>query len=138
MRIGELARRAGVSTRALRHYEALGLVTARRAANGYRDYPGTELRAVAEIRALAGLGFTLEETRPFVDCLRAGNSVSGSCADSIAVYRRKLADIDGYLARLSLVREELAAQLAHALAARAQVAGDPRCEFSRPGSLPLR
>jgi len=54
------------------------------------------------------------------------------------VYRRKLADIDGYLARLSLVREELAAQLAHALAARAQAAGDPVCEFSRPGSLPLR
>ena len=138
MRIGELARRAGVSTRTLRHYEVLGLVTARRAANGYRDYPGTELRAVAEIRALAGLGFTLEETRPFVECLRAGNSVSGSCPDSIAVYRRKLADIDGYLARLSLVREELQAQLTHALAARAQAAGDPQCEFSRPGSLPLR
>lgn len=73
MRIGELARRAGVSTRTLRHYEAMGLVTARRAANGYRGYAGAELRAVAEIRALAGLGFTLEETRPFVECLRAGN-----------------------------------------------------------------
>lgn len=138
MRIGELARRAGVSTRTLRHYEAMGLVTARRAANGYRDYAGAELRAVAEIRALAGLGFTLEETRPFVECLRAGNAVSGSCPDSIAVYRRKLADIDGYLARLSLVREELQAQLAHALAARARAAGDPRCEFSRPDSLPVR
>ena len=71
MRIGELARQAGVSTRTLRHYEALGLVTARRAANGYRDYGGAELRAVAEIRSLAGLGFSLEETRPFVECLRA-------------------------------------------------------------------
>jgi DNA-binding transcriptional MerR regulator len=75
MRIGELARRAGVSTRTLRHYEALGLVTARRAANGYRDYAGAELRAVAEIRALAGLGFTLEETRPFVECLRVQRAV---------------------------------------------------------------
>jgi DNA-binding transcriptional MerR regulator len=138
MRIGELARQAGVSTRTLRHYEALGLVTARRAANGYRDYGGAELRAVAEIRSLADLGFTLEETRPFVECLRAGNAVSGSCPDSIAVYRRKLSDIDGYLTRLSRVRAELQAQLAQALAARASSAGDPRCEFSRPGLLPSR
>ena len=85
MRIGELARQAGVSTRTLRHYEALGLVTARRAANGYRDYGGAELRAVAEIRSLAELGFSLEETRPFVECLRAGHALSGSCPDSIAV-----------------------------------------------------
>jgi DNA-binding transcriptional MerR regulator len=138
MRIGELARQAGVSTRTLRHYEALGLVTARRAANGYRDYGRAELRAVAEIRSLADLGFTLEETRPFVECLRAGNAVSGSCPDSIAVYRRKLSDIDGYLTRLSRVRAELQAQLAQALAARAPSAGDPRCEFSRPGLLPSR
>jgi DNA-binding transcriptional MerR regulator len=136
MRIGELARRAGVSTRALRHYEALGLVTAGRTANGYRDYAGPELRAVAEIRSLAGLGFTLEETRPFVECLRAGSPVGGACPDSIAVYRRKLGEVDEYLARLSQVRDELQAQLARALGARAHSAGDPRCEFSRPGSLP--
>lgn len=138
MRIGELARRAGVSTRTLRHYEALGLVTARRAANGYRDYGGAELRAVAEIRSLAELGFTLEETRPFVECLRAGNALSGSCPDSIAVYRRKLSDFDRYLARLLQVRGELQAQLAQALAARAPSAGDPACEFSRSGLLPSR
>jgi len=136
MRIGELARRAGVSTRTLRHYEALGLVTARRTANGYRDYGNAELRAVAEIRSLADLGFTLEETRPFVECLRAGNSVGASCPDSIASCRRKLGEVDGYLARLTQVREELRAQLAVALAARAQAAGDPRCEFSQPGSVP--
>jgi len=134
MRIGELARQAGVSTRTLRHYEALGLVTARRAANGYRDYADSEMRAVAEIRSLAGLGFTLEETRPFVECLRAGNSVGGSCPDSIAVYRHKLRQVDGYLSRLSQVREELQAQLTAALVARAQSAADPRCEFSRPVS----
>jgi DNA-binding transcriptional MerR regulator len=138
MRIGELARQAGVSTRTLRHYEALGLVTARRAANGYRDYARADLRAVAEIRSLADLGFTLEETRPFVECLRAGNSAGGACADSIAVYRRKLGEVDGYLARLSQVRAELQAQLARALVARAQSAGNPRCEFSRSGLLPLR
>ncbi len=135
MRIGELARQAGVSTRTLRHYEELGLVMPRRASNGYRDYASEELRAVAEIRALADLGFTLEETRPFVECLRAGNSLGGSCPDSITVYRHKIGEVDRYLARLSQVREQLQAQLAQALAVRVRSAPDPQCEFSRLASL---
>ena len=64
MRIGEPAERAGVSTRTLWHYESLGLVKAPRTANGHRHYGDADVRAVAEIRSLAGLGFALEETRP--------------------------------------------------------------------------
>ncbi|GAA1877113.1 MerR family transcriptional regulator [Pseudonocardia ailaonensis] len=124
MRIGELAERAGVSTRALRHYEELGLLPARRAANGYRAYGAEDLRAVAEIRTLVGLGLSLEETRPFVECLRAGHPTGGSCASSIAVYRQKLAEVDASLARLGAVRAELETQLQEALRERAP---EPRC-----------
>lgn len=124
MRIGELGRRAGVSARTLRHYEELGLLPARRRANGYRDYDDADLRAVTEIRSLVGLGFALEETRPFVECLRAGHATGGSCPDSIAVYRSKLAEVDAYLARLHDVRTELETQLHAALLARAPT---PRC-----------
>ena len=126
MRIGELGRRAGVSTRTLRHYESLGLLSARRRANGYREYDEGDAAAVAEIRALVGLGFALEDTRPFVECLRAGNASGGSCPDSLAVYRRKLAEVDAYLVRLRRVRDELAAQLHAAQAARAA----PRCALA--------
>jgi DNA-binding transcriptional MerR regulator len=129
MRIGELGRRTGVSARALRHYEELGLLPARRRANGYRDYDDADLRAVTEIRSLVGLGFALEETRPFVECLRAGHATGGSCPDSIAVYRSKLAEIDGYLARLHDVRAELETQLHAALLARAP---EPRCALDLP------
>lgn len=48
MRIGELAELAGVSTRSLRYYEAQGLLRARRAANGYREYGDGDLRMVRE------------------------------------------------------------------------------------------
>ncbi|WP_018505554.1 MerR family transcriptional regulator [Parafrankia discariae] len=112
MRIGELARRAGTSPRALRHYEDQGLLAARRLTNGYRDYSDADLRAVEEIRALLAAGFALEETRPFVECLRAGNETADSCPDSIEGYRRKIAQIDDYVARLLRSRERLAAQLA--------------------------
>jgi DNA-binding transcriptional MerR regulator len=111
VRISELGRRAGVSARTLRHYEELGLLPARRRVNGYRDYDDADLRVVAEIRSLVGLGFALEETRPFVECLRAGHATGASCPDSRAVQRQKLAEVDAWLARLHAVRDELAAQL---------------------------
>ncbi|MDH2429218.1 MerR family transcriptional regulator [Sphaerisporangium sp. TRM90804] len=114
MRIGELARRAGVSTRALRYYEQQGLLASRRTSNGYREYDEFDVKLVAEIRSLLTVGFTLEDARPFVDCLRAGNHAGNACPESVEVYRRKLAEIDDGIRTLLLRRAEVAAQLAGA------------------------
>jgi DNA-binding transcriptional MerR regulator len=112
MRIGELAERAGTSTRSLRYYEQQGLLAARRNPNGHRDYDESDLRLVREIRGLLTIGFALEETRPFVECLRSGHSSGDSCPASVAVYRRKLAEVEEYLDRLGEVRDHLRSQLA--------------------------
>ncbi|WP_199441798.1 MerR family transcriptional regulator [Umezawaea beigongshangensis] len=111
MRIGELAELAGTTTRALRHYESRGLLTARRAANGHREYDEADLRQVLEIRSLAAIGFALEDTRPFVECLRTGHDSGDACPASVAVYRRKLAELDELVDRLLEVRSHLRAQL---------------------------
>ncbi|GLY89338.1 MerR family transcriptional regulator [Actinoallomurus iriomotensis] len=113
MRIGELAERAGVSARALRYYEQQGLISARRAANGYREYDESDVRLVAEIRSLLAVGFTLEDARPFVDCLRAGHEAGASCPESVAVSRRKLAEIDAEIRALIRHRAEVTAQLTY-------------------------
>lgn len=115
MRIGELAERAGATTRALRYYEARGLLRARRGSNGYRAYDETELRVVREIRTLQEVGFGLDDIRPFVACLRAGNASGDVCPDSVAVLRRKLAEVDGCLDRLTAIRSRLREQLDHAM-----------------------
>jgi DNA-binding transcriptional MerR regulator len=133
MLIGELGRQAGVSTRTLRYYETLGLLPARRTSNGYRDYDETDLAAVREIRSLIDLGFSLDETRPFLDCLRAGNAVAGSCPDSLAVYRRKLDEVDAYLQRLTRIRADLEAAVDDALLQRG-APPEPRCAFSDPST----
>jgi DNA-binding transcriptional MerR regulator len=119
MRIGELAQRTGTTTRALRFYEDQGLLTARRSANGYRDYDEDDLQLVKEIQTLQTVGLTLDETRPFVECLRSGHETGDSCASSIEVYRRKLEEADALLARLGGIRGELAGKLAAALARQA-------------------
>ncbi|MDT0317290.1 MerR family transcriptional regulator [Streptomyces millisiae] len=132
MRIGELAKRAGTTTRTLRYYESRGLLRSRRAGNGYRDYDEDDLRQLRQIQTLQDFGFDLEETRPFVDCLRSGEPAGDVCPASLEVYRRKLAELDAFVARLTEVRATLGARLAAAeLAAGARVPGGPppRCEL---------
>ncbi|MFI6483875.1 MerR family transcriptional regulator [Nonomuraea sp. NPDC050663] len=115
MRIGELATKTGASTRSLRYYEQHGLISARRESNGYREYDEADVRLVSEIRELLAIGFTLEDARPFVDCLRSGQPTGGSCSGSVEVYRRKIAEIDEEIRVLLARRAEVAAQLKGAL-----------------------
>ncbi|MCY9785544.1 MerR family transcriptional regulator [Nocardiopsis sp. EMB25] len=131
MRIGELAERAGVSTRTLRYYESLGLLPEHRAANGYRVYGDDDLRLVEQIRLLQDFGFGLEETRPFVECLRSGHPTGDSCPASINVYRDKLAELDALIDRLRTVRDQVGAQLAEA-EARLPEAPEPLCQMEGP------
>ncbi|MEU8075406.1 MerR family transcriptional regulator [Catellatospora citrea] len=118
MRIGELAQRAGTSTRTLRYYEQHGLLRSRRATNGYRAFDEAELRVVHEIRSLLAVGFDLDDIRPFVACLRAGHATGDVCPDSVAVLRRKLAEVDACRDRLDAVRDQLHHQLTEAIAHR--------------------
>ncbi|MFI6474426.1 MerR family transcriptional regulator [Streptomyces sp. NPDC050516] len=133
MLIGELAARAGTTPRTLRYYESRGLLAARRTENGYRSYDEADLRLLQQIRTLQDFGFELEETRPFVDCLRAGHPAGDTCPASLAVYRRKLAELDALIDELGAVRAQVGAELARAeVMAAAEVPGgpEPRCELS--------
>lgn len=60
-RIGELAAASGLSVRALRHYDQLGLLTpSERTASGYRLYRAADVRRLYRIRALRELGLGLD------------------------------------------------------------------------------
>jgi DNA-binding transcriptional MerR regulator len=61
---------------------------------------------------LRDFGFELEETRPFTECLRAGNAAGDACPDAREVYRRKLAELDEVIAQLQAVRAEVRIRLA--------------------------
>ena len=59
--IGEVARRSGVASSALRFYEQRGLITSERAGSGHRRYPRPVLRRVAFIVFAQRIGLSLEE-----------------------------------------------------------------------------
>jgi DNA-binding transcriptional MerR regulator len=114
MHIKDVAERAGVSVKAVRYYEARGLVSPRRGSNGYRLYDDSDVRVVREVRALLSLGLTAEQTHPFVECLRAGNDRADVCPASLSAYRDRIADIDDRIAELTGLRSQLADLLAQA------------------------
>jgi DNA-binding transcriptional MerR regulator len=60
-RIGEFARLAGVTPRALHHYDRLGLLKPRRTAAGYRAYTEQDLERLAQIVALKFIGIPLKK-----------------------------------------------------------------------------
>ena len=59
--IGEVSRRSGVASSALRFYEQRGLISSERAGSGHRRFPRTVLRRIAFVVFAQRLGLTLDE-----------------------------------------------------------------------------
>ncbi|MGI9087366.1 MAG: heavy metal-responsive transcriptional regulator [Chthoniobacterales bacterium] len=106
---GELARRAGVSTDTLRHYEAKGvLARPPRQANGYRSYPAETLGRVQLVRRALALGFTLDELAEILQLRDRGGAPCRKVRDLAAT---KLGSIEERLKELMALRDELRATL---------------------------
>jgi DNA-binding transcriptional MerR regulator len=122
MRISEVAERAGVSVKAVRYYESAGLLEPDRLANGYREYSERDVRLVREVSTLKSLGIRVDDTRPFLECLVAGNDRADDCPDSLATYRQTIAELDNRIDELAARRAALSALLDEA-SGRAQSCG---------------
>src|SRR2546429_8949646 len=73
--IGEVAKRSGASRKALRLYEAAGVLPApRRTQSGYRGYSSEAVDLPAFVRQAQRLGVTLDEIREIVAIKRAGRA----------------------------------------------------------------
>ena len=68
LRVGELARRTGLTIRTLHHYDEIGLVKpSRHGESGYRLYTAEDLAQLQQVLALRRLGFSLDEVRHCLD-----------------------------------------------------------------------
>ncbi|MGO4380927.1 MerR family transcriptional regulator [Pseudoduganella sp. RAF19] len=98
MKIGDLAKRTGLTPATIRFYEAKGLLKAvDRKSNGYREYP---LEAVAILSIIVNAqqtGFTLDEIKQVLPA-----DASGWQHDElIAALRKKVGDIESMEVRLA-------------------------------------
>jgi len=66
--VGELAKRAGLTVRALHHYEDLGLLRASgRSEAGYRRYGEADVLRLHRVLALRDAGLSLKDIAPLLD-----------------------------------------------------------------------
>src|SRR5437870_12874528 len=107
--IGEVAKRSGASRKALRLYEAAGILPApRRTQSGYRVYSSEALDLLAFVRQAQRLGFTLDEIKEIVAIKRAGRA---PCLHVRELVRRKAEELNQRLLDLTTVRNDLRALL---------------------------
>jgi len=94
--IGEVAERSGLSRKALRLYEARGILPApRREPSGYRRYPADVLGLLAFVGQARRLGLTLSEIKHIVTLRRAGGA---PCTHVRALLEQKATDLEAMLA----------------------------------------
>ncbi|WP_342372430.1 HEAT repeat domain-containing protein [Propioniciclava soli] len=99
LRIGEVARRTGLTVRTLRHYDDLGLlVPSGRSGGDYRLYSADDLRRLLAIQHLKSLGLALPEIAAALD--DPAFDAADALARHIAVVEERLAAERALLARL--------------------------------------
>jgi DNA-binding transcriptional MerR regulator len=127
MKIGEMARRAGVTIDTVRFYERRGVLPPPdRLPSGYRVYDTGAVERVRFARQLQGLGFTLDEV---VDALHTYDAEDPTCADQRWRLERALDRIDQKIAELRHTRAEVMAVLDDCT--------DGRCRFDERRGIPL-
>jgi len=105
LRIGDLARQAGVTAKAIRFYERKRVLPpARRAANGYRVYGDDSVEMLSFIKQATGLGLTLAEIKEIIAIRQGGRP---PCAHVHRLLGEKAVELDRKLKDLLDVRRRI-------------------------------
>ncbi len=124
MRIGELARRSGVSERSLRYYETQGLLNAERTPGGQRHYGDWAIDRVIRIQALYAAGLNSRKIAQLLPCMRDADGAPNEIAtpqlvDELTAERDRINRTITDLVRSRGVLDEVIATAAAALHAPA-------------------
>src|SRR5215213_8426323 len=105
MRIGELADRLGVTTKAIRFYEGIGLLPdPARTSSGYRSYEEVDAERLVFIKTAQRLGLSLDEIKEIIAFRDRGERPCGYVAD---VLQRQVTDLDRRIREMRSLRDEL-------------------------------
>lgn len=104
MRIGELERHSGASRHTLRYYESVGLISAQRQGNNYRDYSAQTVKDLSFIQQAQGMGFSLAEIG---EILQAQRNQQLDCAHGAQLVSQKLREVEQKITDLENLRDFL-------------------------------
>jgi len=105
LRIGEVARLAGVNIQTLRYYERRGILEQpQRSRSGYRQYPVETVELVRMIKRAQKLGFSLDEIERLLRIRKGGN---GACTRARDIAAHKLRLLNERIEELADVKRTL-------------------------------
>ncbi len=105
MKIGELAKAAGLSTKTIRFYEAEGLIPdPPRTGSGYRDYAAPDVARLAFILKAKRLGLSLDEIKGI---LQLHDHSEPTCVHVRSLLEEKVTQIETVVQDLLSFKEEL-------------------------------
>lgn len=108
LRIGDLAKQAGKSTRAVRLYENMGLLgPAYRTDGGHRVYTDDALARLSWIDRLQALGMSLPEIRTFLDELEDEGTGPAAMARVRGMFEAKVKEVQVQIEGLQTIMSEL-------------------------------
>lgn len=112
MRIGEAARRAGLSPRLVRYYEQQGLLSSERADNGYRTYTEEHVERLRRIAGLVQSGIPTRLVKVLVEAEVAEARQEETCPAEVAEQLvAELGPIEERIACLTRSRDSICAFL---------------------------
>jgi MerR family transcriptional regulator, copper efflux regulator len=126
MMIGELSQRTGVSQKALRRYEGMGLIyTAGRSPGNYRLFDESALWCIQVIHNLRALGLSLSEIRELAGIYlgRPDQPIGPHLAELLCTVRTR---VDRHIVELQELRERIDSFEADH---QAELAGQPGADF---------
>ena len=106
-RIQEFAEQAGVTVRALHHYDRLGLLRPRRNGSGYRLYGPRELERLEQIVALKFIGIPVKQIKAVLD--RNGSNLPEALRMQRTVLEEKRRMLDGAIQAIRKAEQAFAA-----------------------------
>lgn len=114
MRIGELAKRAGVTQRTIRHYESIGLMPpGEREGKGQHYYTEESIERLRKIDQLKKLGLSLDEMREVVQLYFIDPSGVQSKRKALDILRQHLAEANQKLNEIQQFRGEIQSLIEH-------------------------
>lgn len=105
MNISEVAKLAGLSVKAVRYYDEIGLVIADRKDNSYRSYDDSMLNTLRFLQRSRNLGFSIDECRSLVSLYKDKNRAS---AEVKKLAEARIVDIENKIAELENLKQNLA------------------------------
>lgn len=107
VKIGELAQRAGTTTKTLRFYEQAGLLPVpERTPSGYRVYEPSALSRLAFVKGARSAGLTLAQIR---EVIAIRDNAESPCGHVTTLLQARASDLEARIQELTALREDIRA-----------------------------